>query len=256
MEEYQIELIRNKSYQDLTFSEKEVLKDWFTNEEEFLDLQHLFVGVQTYKFANEQEIPTRKKELDDLFTQVHSTKPAFDWKNFFFPIIKPIILQPGFQLAFGLVFLVGISYFLSTQIPQTNTNLKAKRETTSVKKDKKEKVKVKSEIPIVNKIKNKSEDNLILPDLLNEGIIKQTAIASTINYFEQDVEKENVAIAFSEPTNLGYFSNQKASSIADDQSLVFSKYVSENTKDTEYKTIPFKPVSEQPEILDLLFATY
>ena len=102
MEEYQIEIIRNTSFHELTQAQREEMKDWFSTEEEFLDLQHLFVGVQSYKEASEKEQPTRKKELDELFVQVYSNKPSFNLKNFFFPAFRPIILQPGFQLAFGL----------------------------------------------------------------------------------------------------------------------------------------------------------
>ena len=128
MEEYQIEIIRNTSFHELTQVQREEMKDWFTTEEDFLDLQHLLVGVQSYKQASEKEQSTRKNELDELFIQVHSNKPSFDWKNFFFPAFHPFVLQPGFQLAFGLLFLFGIGYFVNSNFQTATPTLQAKNQ--------------------------------------------------------------------------------------------------------------------------------
>jgi CRISPR-associated endoribonuclease Cas6 len=74
MEEYQIEIIRNTSFHELTQAQREEMKDWFSTEEEFLDLQNLFVGVQSYKQASEKE-----RNLNFIFsTPVAFRQGAFD----------------------------------------------------------------------------------------------------------------------------------------------------------------------------------
>lgn len=238
MEEHQIEIIRTTSYQMLTEAQREEMKDWFSSEEEFLDLHHLFVGVQSYKESSEKEQSTRKNELDQLFVKVNSKKPAFNWKNFFFPAFRPIILQRGFQLAFGLLFLLGTGYYLNSNFQTSNTKLQAKNP-----KAKNEKI----ETP--KKVNEDEKANFEIKDKLQKLSEEPISIASTNNLKENFVIEDMVSIGIAD------FESSSYTAIASEyMSMDASVVLSE--KDFEKQINSNQPISAQPEILDLLFTTY
>ena len=240
MEEYQIEIIRNTSFHELTQAQREEMKDWFTTEEEFLDLQHLFVGVQSYKNASEKEQSTRKNELDELFIQVHSNKPSFDWKNFFFPAFRPFVLQPGFQLAFGLLFLFGIGYFV-------NSNFQTSTPTLQTKNSKEEKEKVEA----TKSVKKEEKSNFEIKEELQKLSEEPISIASTYS-LESASDQDDIISTGKADLALDSFS---APAIAEEKNESDAS-VSFSTKDSEKQFNTYQPVSAQPEILELLFTTY
>lgn len=240
MEEYQIEIIRNKSFQELTQAQREEMKDWFSTEEEYLDLQHLFVGVQSYKAASEKEQSTRKKELDDLFVQVHSNKAAFNWKNFFFPAFRPIVFQPGFQLAFGILFLAGIGYFVNSNLQTNNSTLQAAN--TKVKK-------VKIETP--KKVTKEENSTFEIKEELEKLTEEPIAIASTFNLEASSVQEDAVL-----SKNETFAWDSFAAPAIAEEVLFNDASVGTFLKDSEKQYNSNQPLSAQPEILDLLFTTY
>jgi hypothetical protein len=240
MEEYQIEIIRKTSFHELTQAQREEMKDWFTTEEEFLDLQHLFVGIQSYKQASEKEQSTRKNELDELFVQVHSNKPSFDWKNFFFPAFRPFVLQPGFQLAFGLLFLIGIGYFL-------NSNFQTAAPTLQAKKQKVEKEKIETQ----KTVKKEANSNFEIKEELQKLSEEPISIASTNTLQIASVEEDRMQNGKEDLMWESYSTPAVAEeTVSMDASTVF------HTKDSEKQFNTYQPVSAQPEILELLFTTY
>jgi len=241
MEEYQIEIIRNSSFHKLTKAQREEMKDWFSTEEEFLDLQHLFVGVQSYKVASEKEQSTRKKELDELFIQVHSNKPSFNWKNFFFPAFRPIVLQPGFQLAFGLLFLFGIGYLLNYNF-QTTTTPTFQAKNSKIEKDK-------IEAP---KTENKEEDsNFEKKEELQKFSENPISIASTNTPQVTQFQEDNSSIG-----KIDFSLDLNSVAAIEDKTVTMDASNYFNTKDAEKQFNALQPISAQPEILELLFTTY
>jgi hypothetical protein len=245
MEEYQIEIIRNTSFHELTKAQLEEMKDWFSTEEEFLDLQHLFHGVQSYKEACENEQSTRKKELDELFIQVHSNQPSFNWKNFFFPALRPIVLQPGFQFAFGLVFLIGIGYFLINRISTPNAPIQARKEKSTIKKTKEEKQQKEIVVPtssIAENLNSLSEQPISIASLEAPNKLyvtdQEDIVADAVG--SMDIEIATGSTMSLTSANKEFF-NVSFGKIEEDKMTVSS---------------PIKPISAQPEILDLLFTTY
>jgi len=240
MEEYQIEIIRNSSFHELTMAQLEEMKDWFSTEEEFLDLQHLFVGVQSYKEASEKEQSTRKKELDELFIQVHSNVPSFNWKNFFFPAFRPIVLQPGFQLAFGLLFLFGIGYLV-------NSNFQTATPTFQAKNSKIEKEKI--EAP---KTEKKEEDsNFEIKEELQKFSEEPISIASINTSQVATFQEDNSSIG-----KVDFSLDLNSVAAIEDKTLTMDASNYFNTKDSEKKFNSYQPISAQPESLELLFTTY
>ena len=216
------------------------MKDWFTTEEEFLDLQHLFVGVQSYKQASEKEQSTRKNELDEMFIQVHSNKPSFDWKNFFFPAFRPIVLQPGFQLAFGLLFIFGIGYFV-------NSNFQTE---TPILQSKKQKVE-KEKIEIQKTVKKVTNSNFEIEEEIQKLSEDPISIASTNTLKTAFVEEEIMTNG-----KVDLFLDSYTAPLVTEETVLMDASTIFYTKDSQKQIIANQPISVQPEILELLFTTY
>ncbi len=240
MEEYQIEIIRTMTFHELSEVQREEMKDWFTTEEEFLDLQHLFVGVQSYKQASEKEQSTRKNELDEMFIQVHSNKPSFDWKNFFFPAFRPIVLQPGFQLAFGLLFIFGIGYFV-------NSNFQTE---TPILQSKKQKVE-KEKIEIQKTVKKVTNSNFEIEEEIQKLSEDPISIASTNTLKTAFVEEEIMTNG-----KVDLFLDSYTAPLVTEETVLMDASTIFYTKDSQKQIIDNQPISVQPEILELLFTTY
>ena len=240
MEEYQIEIIRTMTFHELSEAQREEMKDWFTTEEEFLDLQHLFVGVQSYKQASEKEQSTRKNELDEMFIQVHSNKPSFDWKNFFFPAFHPIVLQPGFQLAFGLLFIFGIGYFV-------NSNFQTE---TPILQSKKQKVE-KEKIEIQKTVKKETNSNFEIEEEIQKLSEDPISIASTNTLKTAFVEEEIITNG-----KVDLFLDSYTAPLVTEETVLMDASTIFYTKDSQKQIIANQPISVQPEILELLFTTY
>ncbi len=240
MEEYQIEIIRTMTFHELSEAQREEMKDWFTTEEEFLDLQHLFVGVQSYKQASEKEQSTRKNELDEMFIKFHSNKPSFDWKNFFFPAFHPIVLQPGFQLAFGLLFIFGIGYFV-------NSNFQTE---TPILQSKKQKVE-KEKIEIQKTVKKETNSNFEIEEEIQKLSEDPISIASTNTLKTAFVEEEIITNG-----KVDLFLDSYTAPLVTEETVLMDASTIFYTKDSQKQIIANQPISVQPEILELLFTTY
>lgn len=240
MEEYQIEIIRTMTFHELSEAQREEMKDWFTTEEEFLELQHLFVSVQSYKQASEKEQSTRKNELDEMFIQVHSNKPSFDWKNFFFPAFRPIVLQPGFQLAFGLLFIFGIGYFV-------NSNFQTE---TPILQSKKQKVE-KEKIEIQKTVKKETNSNFEIEAELQKLSEDPISIASTNTLKTAFVEEEIMTNG-----KVDLFLDSYTAPLVTEETVLMDASTIFYSKDSQKQIIANQPISAQPEILELLFTTY
>lgn len=68
MDDFLIELITQKAFNELTASEKSMLKEWCENEDEFNQFKLVFTEIKVLKVANETRLnPEVKNRLDDLF---------------------------------------------------------------------------------------------------------------------------------------------------------------------------------------------
>lgn len=252
MEEEQINILRTKSFGELSDSERFALQDWCASEEEFLDLQHLFVGVEGYKAKIDNQQSNRKHELDALFTQVYSQKAPFSWKQFFFPSLKPLFFQPGFQLAFGVVLFFGLTFYFNTNFDQTQQVAKLEKKSPLIK----EKVsKPSSQSSSTPKTTETSTSNLLTKSVNKTYFEEPLQVAST------DMADEVEKIAFAE--DMKYEStvsmNAPASVYAFTTKESLDKDMSDGFAVTGQKynaPTNIKPVSERQEILDLLYTTY
>jgi len=244
MEEQYIHIIKQKNFEELSSKERSEMSDWFSSEDEFNDLKHLFIGVDSYKSTVENEKNGRKKELDALFVNVYSNKPSFDWKGFFFPTIKPFFKQPGFQLGFGIVITLIVSIVFVNN-PASNSTKIAKNIKTVTKIDIQKSPKKNSfiedglaEKPQIAAVSDRKEKSISLAE--------STKI-NTNDWHENtdEISLMSSGISSHVTTNTLFFQPEI------DNSISFS-YRNEQVQKSD--AIP--PLSEQPEILDYLFATY
>ena len=106
MEDKCIHIIKTKSYHSLNNEEKELIIKWCKNEDDFVALKNLLIGVESYK---ENNISKTKKEtknsLDNLFDDVYKTKKPSKKGiiKTLFPESKAFYFKPGYQIAAVLV---------------------------------------------------------------------------------------------------------------------------------------------------------
>lgn len=252
MEEEQINILRTKSFGELSDSERFALKDWCASEEEFLDLQHLFVGVEGYKSKIDNQQSNRKHELDALFTQVYSQKAPFSWKQFFFPSLKPLFFQPGFQLAFGIVLFFGLTFYFNSNFDQTQQVAKAeKKDSDSNEKESKPR----SQTNSTSETSESSTSNLLTKSVNKTYFEEPIQVASA--EMADEMEKITIAedmnfestVSMNSPASVYTFTTKE--SLDKDMSDGFAV-----TGQNYNAPSNIKPVSERQEILDLLFTTY
>ena len=237
MEDYQLKILTKRSFEELSNDEKKVMNEWCGSEEEFQGLKSLFSVVESSRISINDNSNT-KKRLDELFESKYKTSNGFDWRSFLFPSGVIFFRQPAFQMAFGIVLVIGVSLFFVNQTPVQL----AKNE---VPKSEKKKSKTKSE----NKnsqgeqtLETSSEETTIVNDR-NVSYYGTDEITPALFSEEEFVKLEQPAEAQMEDLD-GYTSG----TFAADYSLA--------EEDKDFVTSPIQPVSTNPAVLDLLYTTY
>jgi hypothetical protein len=78
MDDFLIEIVRNKAFNELSVSEKLLLKEWCEGEDEFNQLKLLFIEIEALKVDNDIILdPNVKNGLDGLFYTEHRTQRRF-----------------------------------------------------------------------------------------------------------------------------------------------------------------------------------
>lgn len=258
MEEEQINILRNKSFNQLSDSERFSLKDWCASEEEFLDLQHLFVGIEGYKAKIDNQQSNRKQELDALFSQVYSQNTPFSWKQFFFPSLKPLFFQPGFQLAFGILLFFGLTFYFNSNFNQNNqiAKVESKESLLTEKESKPTSLSnSKSETSETTKTSESSTLNLLTKSVNKTYFEEPLQVASTdmADEMEKIANAEDMnfesTVSMNAPASVYAFTTKESldKDLSDGIALTGQKYQSITN---------VKPVSERQEVLDLLYTTY
>ena len=116
MEKQLINIIKTKTYFQLSVDEKNALSEWINSEEEFDSLKYLYEGLDTIQDSSEPKDDV-KKSLDDLFHEVYP-QPSFmsGILIFLFPPEKAIWYRPGIQ--FGSVLTLAFLVFFAMKPSQ------------------------------------------------------------------------------------------------------------------------------------------
>ena len=239
MEDYQLKILTKRSFEELSNDEKKVMNDWCASEEEFQGLKSLFSVVESSRISINENSNT-KKRLDELFESKYKTSNGFDWRSFLFPSGVLFFRQPAFQMAFGIILVIGVSIFFVNQSPVQL----AKNE---VPKSEKEKAKSNSEN------KQSQEEQTLETSLDSES----TAVVNERNVINSGTDEIAPALVSEEKfvmqdqsavAEMADFDEFTSGYIAEDYSLA------EEVKD--FVATPIQPVSSNPSVLELLYTTY
>jgi hypothetical protein len=239
MEDYQLKILTKHTYKGLSNEEKKVMNEWCASQEEFQGLKSLFSAVESSRISINDNSNT-KKRLDELFESKYKASNGFDWRSFLFPSGVLFFRQPAFQLAFGIILILGVSIFFVNQSPvqlAKNEVLKSKK-----KKSKSDAENRKQQEEKTLEINSDSEATTIVYER-NASNFGTNVIAPTIISEEDIVKLEEPAEAQMEDLEVN-----KSGAFAEDYSL------SDDFK--EFVATPIQPVSSNPSVLDLLFTTY
>ena len=239
MEDYQLKILTKRSFEELSNDEKKVMNDWCSSEDEFQGLKSLFSVVESSRISINENSNT-KKRLDELFESKYKTSNGFDWRSFLFPSGVIFFRQPAFQMAFGIVLVIGVSLFFVNQSPvQLAKN--------GVPKSEKKKSNSKSE----NK-NSQGEQTLETSSDSQVATIVSESNVSNIGSDEMatDIVSEDNFVMLDQPAEaqMEDFDGYKSGSIAEDYSPM--------EKDIQFAPTSIQPVSANPSVLDLLYTTY
>ena len=232
MEDKCIHIIKTKSYHSLNNEEKELIIKWCKNEDDFISIKNLLIGVESYKENNISKTKKEtKKSLDDLFNDVYTTKKSSK-KGFIkilFPDSQAFYFKPGFQIAAVLVLaFLAIPKILDLNIDSNSekiakTNIEVQKTKTNKKSTQNLKVKEQSD----SKEIEPKKENLISKQI-EKPSKNETKIVSNINHLFDGGKNDMIAV------------NEVMLVIADKKN----------------DGLVVNPVIDNPEILDLLSPTF
>lgn len=120
MEDRLLEIFKKSSYHQLSSEEKAFISELCTSEEDFENVKHLYLGMESLADESfKMNSDAVKNQLDAEFKEVHSADSGFRILKFLFPPITPIYAKPGMQIAFLLLFIV-IIYLAINRMPIDN----------------------------------------------------------------------------------------------------------------------------------------
>ena len=239
MEDYQLKILTKRSFEELSNDEKKVMNDWCSSEDEFQGLKSLFSVLESTRILIKENSDT-KKRLDELFESKYKTSNGFDWRSFLFPSGVIFFRQPAFQMAFGIVLVIGVSLFFVNQSPVQL----AKNE---VPKSEKKKSKSNSE--------NKNSQGEQTLETSSDSKVTTIVNERNVSNYGTDVNEpvivsEDNFVMLEQPAeaHMEDFDGYTSGSIAEDYSLM--------EKDIQFAPTSIQPVSANPSVLDLLYTTY
>ena len=239
MEDYQLKILTKRSFEELSNDEKKVMNDWCSSEEEFQGLKSLFSVVESSRISINENSNT-KKRLDELFESKYKTSNGFDWRSFLFPSGVIFFRQPAFQMAFGIILVIGVSLFFVNQTPvQLAKNEVPKSEKKKLKSDTENKQSQKKQT-METSLDSESTAIVNERNVINSGTDEiQSALVSeeVFDKLEQPAEAQMEDLD-------GYTSG----------TFVSGYSLAEEDKDFTAK--PIQPGSSNPAVLDLLYTTY
>lgn len=253
MEKDIFDIIQEKEYNQLSSVELSELAEFCANEDEFLQMKSVLVGVQAMNVANAAAPkPQVKQKLDDLFvSQAYAQTSATASKGIMavlYPRDKKLYQRPLFQIAAMIVLILGIVPFLmKNQLPQKNQLAKSETKKQDTKGDS-------SLVPTIKNDQKSKE--LETAEIEKEEVITSNGQTSpVINFYN------NIRTVSSVSTGAEYYeiptvtmavaksSESPAESIFDHSDGIYDS--------SSGKSMIFsKSVSEQPEVLDLLTASF
>lgn len=232
MEKELVEIVLQKSFIELSKDERIALLEWCTSEEEYDQMKNVFLEVERMKAKQTATVrPDTKKSLDAIFNKKHHKTPVF-WNNsvmtLIYPLEKPLHKRPLIQVAaVALLFL-----FTYPIINQDNVNPAVQMAKNEVKRTEiKKEVNSGQNSPSITVSTTKNPDNSNLKEA-------------------KSIEDHPTLVAITEVTISGV-------EIADNLSSVNTGVSHpDGVFEGEINSVFSEPVSEDPDVLDLLTVTF
>jgi hypothetical protein len=166
-------IIKSKRYLELNESNRELIKEWVSNEDEFNQLKSVFLATDVFKNEQVSELnPTVKQRLDVRFKEKYD-KERLVWYNklwvFLWPEDVSFIKKPLLQLAAVGMIVIMVTPFLL----QNNTSQKRLAAIDTPLEEKSQEVLDKSE--------SKKEDD----QNIDESLREQEKVIKTIDDIEE-----------------------------------------------------------------------
>lgn len=121
-----IDIIKEKEYHQLTSVERDEVKEFCTNEEEYEQMKSVFLSVDSLSEEGIKPSEKTKERLDELFIATYP-KAAPLWYNSVLAVVvpkdKPIYRQPLFQLAAACMLLFLVFYIPNVDLSQPSTKM-------------------------------------------------------------------------------------------------------------------------------------
>lgn len=134
MENRYLEILNKSSFHELSIEEKQIISELCTSEDEFEDVKHLYMGLESLKNESFQmNSHAVKSQLDSEFKEVHGAEGGFKILSFLFPSISPFYAKPGLQIAFLLVFVVSLYFSIQYISIDKNQGVLHSQNTTAEK---------------------------------------------------------------------------------------------------------------------------
>lgn len=247
------DIIREKSFEELTDAERAEVSEMAGDAEGYAELQGFMEEVDVV--ASETIVPSAKVkgDLDDLFDQVHGQK-KYAWYMSFAAVIvpkeKPLYQQPLFYAAAVLLLALLVVPFANKNLSNTAEVL-AQNEAVQEESIFADDENITVEVPVSTNVETRSlneqeKSEVVLKDANRSDEMKSVELAYA--EAEEMVEEEVSAIEFDMSITAAPSVSVATTVAGNHPDGVFEDWATESNFSV--------PASKQPELLDLLTATF
>lgn len=244
------DIIREKSFEELTDAERAEVSEMAGDAEAYTELQGFMEEVDV--IASEKVVPSSKVkgDLDDLFDQVHGQR-KYAWYMSFAAVIvpkeKPLYQQPLFYAAAVLLLVLLVVPFANKNLSNT-TEVLAQNEMVQEESVIQEDENV--EIPVSTNVETRSSNEQAKSEVVMEDANRADEMRSVELAFaeEEKIEEEVSAVEFDMSVTAAPSVSIATTVAGNHPDGVFEDWATESNFSV--------PASKQPELLDLLTATF
>jgi len=230
MEKDLVDIVMEKSYIELSASEKAELSEFCSSESEFNQLKDVFLGVEMMQFESFTPKKETKDGLDSLFDDVHPKVAPIWYMSILTTVVpkeKAVHRQPLVQIAVvGLLFFLAFPFFQSEVVESAPQMARVEqKESVVIERENPTPAKADVELNTVN------EDVPIVANVTTEPTVSRSVIGPSV----------------SEPL-------MSAAAGASNEEMLDPNHTDLNFESADLALS--QPASAEPEMLDLLTATF
>lgn len=247
------DIIREKSFEELTSAERAEVAEMAGDAEAYAELQGFMEEVDV--IASEEVVPSAKVkgDLDDLFDQVHGQR-KYAWYMSFAAVVvpkeKPLHQQPLFYAAAVLLLALLVVPFANKNLSNA-TEVLAQNESVQEEPIALKSEEIPVEVPVSTNVETRSMNDQAKSEVVMEDANNTSELRLNEFAFAEGEEKaeEEIAVFESDVSFTAAPSAPVATTVAGNHpDGIFQDWATESNFSV--------PASKQPELLDLLTATF